>query len=107
MRRSKISVPLRPQPMTVWPSAINFLANAKPSPRVTPVIKIFMGATVTRQLAAGNAAQGPKLATLQTELIQTGLATRIHHEGQFFQLRRLIGFDEHWDVFVHVAHFFK
>ena len=40
--KSNMAGPLLPQPTTVWPLAMYHSASARPRPRVTPVMTIFM-----------------------------------------------------------------
>ncbi len=43
-RKSKIAAPLRPHPATVCPFAMHHSASARPRPRVTPVMTMFIAA---------------------------------------------------------------
>jgi len=72
--------------MTVWPMPMNFFASANPSPRVTPVIRIFI--CPIWRLRARHATfpafqLRPSLATLEAKLVQTRLPAGIHDECQF------------------------
>src|SRR5689334_12809957 len=44
------------------------------------------------------------LATLQAELVEAGLPTRVHDEGQFLERCGFVRFDQDRDVFVDVLY---
>src|SRR5688500_16182591 len=83
---------------------MNSSASARPNPRVTPVMTIFMQSQVAVVVPTAT----PKwLPTLQTELVQTGFPAGIHHECQFLQRRGLVSFDQNRNVFVDILYLSK
>ena len=83
-RRSKIASPLVPHPKTVWPPAMNSRASARPKPRVTPVITIFIQNDLRRFHAPTEPRHSSAFAARPPRVLPIGTASpcgELHNQG--------------------------